>query len=300
MMPGPPPRHPSNRLDPCKSPRPFGMQLHAASVSMVATESVGRGSRRSLAAALSERSSLDSSPHASIAARMPYFANTRDADVAEGFGRAVCEDHPGASSAASSSARTSTSVAGPACDTRACFGPRPAPRGMLRAACSTLVTIRRSCFSGRFGRPAAWSRSRCRRPDPRGSQAQERRRKNAAHENRSWAGNTIPICTPDRHATHCRSLMAKKLEEQPTAAPRASVPALSRRQALFAGAAVAGGAAALASGSAKAAPSRGHVWERTYSGGPQRAADAPGQPGVDYQPTFTPGGSTLPFAMLGP
>ena len=93
--------------------------------------------------------------------------------------------------------------------------------------------------------------------------------------------------------------MAKKLPKQPSATSGATASAaLSRRQALFAGAAVAGGAAALASRSAKAAPNRGHAWDRTYSGGPDRAAETPGQPGVDYEPTFTPGGSTLPFKVV--
>ncbi len=93
--------------------------------------------------------------------------------------------------------------------------------------------------------------------------------------------------------------MAKKLPKQPSATSGATASAaLSRRQALFAGAAVAGGAAVLASRSAKAAPNRGHAWDRTYSGGPDRAAETPGQPGVDYEPTFTPGGSTLPFKVV--
>lgn len=69
---------------------------------------------------------------------------------------------------------------------------------------------------------------------------------------------------------------------------------VSRRRALLAGAAVAGGAVALRAKSAKAAP-RG--WEDSYSGAPARPAP-PGVAGTDYQPTITPGGSTLAFKVV--
>ena len=64
------------------------------------------------------------------------------------------------------------------------------------------------------------------------------------------------------------------------------------------GAAVAGGAVALSSRNAKAASGGGYAWERSYSGGPARAADPPGLPGRDYVPTTTPGGVTLPFKIV--
>lgn len=70
---------------------------------------------------------------------------------------------------------------------------------------------------------------------------------------------------------------------------------ISRRTALAATVAAAGGAAALASREAKAAGERG--WERSYSGGPERAPLRPGEPGRDYRPTVTPGGSTLPYTV---
>ncbi len=73
---------------------------------------------------------------------------------------------------------------------------------------------------------------------------------------------------------------------------------LTRRRALLAGVAVAGGTAALTSRSASAAP-RASVWERSYSGHRDAAAQPPGEPGRDYTPTFTPGGSTLPYTVVG-
>lgn len=74
---------------------------------------------------------------------------------------------------------------------------------------------------------------------------------------------------------------------------------LTRRQAVLTGAALAGGAALLSAKTAQAAPAT-RSWERSYSGGALgRAADAPGRPGRDYQPTLTPGGVTLPFKVVG-
>ncbi len=71
---------------------------------------------------------------------------------------------------------------------------------------------------------------------------------------------------------------------------------ITRRQALLSGAAISGGAALLASPTASASTARG--WETTYSGGAERLPRAPGQPMRDYQPTVTPGGSTLPFKIV--
>ena len=74
-----------------------------------------------------------------------------------------------------------------------------------------------------------------------------------------------------------------------------SIEDISRRRALLAGAAVTGGAALLAARPASAAA---NPWEKSYSGGPERPPLPPGQPNVDYRPTFTPGGSTLPFTVV--
>lgn len=74
-------------------------------------------------------------------------------------------------------------------------------------------------------------------------------------------------------------------------------PKLGRRTALLAGAAAAGGAVALASRDAKAAAG-GHVWAREYSGGAAAPSAQPGEPGRDYSPSFTPGGSTLPYKIV--
>jgi len=60
---------------------------------------------------------------------------------------------------------------------------------------------------------------------------------------------------------------------------------------------VAGGAVALASRESQAAPGRAR-WERSYSGGPAVPPQAPGEPERDYQPTVTPGGSTLPYTVV--
>ncbi|KIG16560.1 Multicopper oxidase [Enhygromyxa salina] len=73
-------------------------------------------------------------------------------------------------------------------------------------------------------------------------------------------------------------------------------PKLTRRQAVFAGAALTGGAALLASREAQAAP--GHNWDSTYSGGREPRPLAPGAPGRDYKPTLTPGGSTLSWSVV--
>ncbi len=73
---------------------------------------------------------------------------------------------------------------------------------------------------------------------------------------------------------------------------------VTRREAVLTGAALAGGAALLASGEARAAPTT-HTWEASYSGGAvDKPHDAPGVPGRDYTPSVTPGGSTLPFKVV--
>ena len=69
----------------------------------------------------------------------------------------------------------------------------------------------------------------------------------------------------------------------------------SRRRALVAGAAVAGGAVALHSREASAANRR---WERSYSGTAPARPLRPGEPGRDYRPTVTPGGSTLEYKIV--
>jgi FtsP/CotA-like multicopper oxidase with cupredoxin domain len=75
---------------------------------------------------------------------------------------------------------------------------------------------------------------------------------------------------------------------------------LTRREAVLTGAALAGGAALLASKPAQAAPVAGvRAWERSYSGGPPGApALAPGRAGKDYTPSVTPGGATLPWKVV--
>jgi hypothetical protein len=65
---------------------------------------------------------------------------------------------------------------------------------------------------------------------------------------------------------------------------------------LITGAALTGGAAILSSSEAAEAPPR---WKATYSGGPIDApAQAPGEPGRDYQPVITPNGVTLPWKIV--
>ena len=75
---------------------------------------------------------------------------------------------------------------------------------------------------------------------------------------------------------------------------------LTRREAVFSGAALAGGAALLAQRQASAAPAPGGGgWEHSYSGGPlDRPAQSPGVKGRDYMPTVTPGGATLPWKVV--
>ena len=72
----------------------------------------------------------------------------------------------------------------------------------------------------------------------------------------------------------------------------------SRREVVLTSATVLGGAALLTgSKSAHAAPTR--RWEASYSGGPVSSKpESPGEAGRDYQPTTTPGGTTLPFRVV--
>ncbi len=72
---------------------------------------------------------------------------------------------------------------------------------------------------------------------------------------------------------------------------------LTRRRAVFTGAALVGGAALMSGKTATAAPRR--TWEKSYSGGePGKPHDPPGQAGKDYQPTTTPGGRTASFKVV--
>lgn len=52
----------------------------------------------------------------------------------------------------------------------------------------------------------------------------------------------------------------------------------------------------MASRTAHAAPRA--RWAKSYSGGADRPPATPGRPGVDYQPSHTPGGSTLSFKIV--
>jgi FtsP/CotA-like multicopper oxidase with cupredoxin domain len=72
---------------------------------------------------------------------------------------------------------------------------------------------------------------------------------------------------------------------------------VSRRE-LVVGSALVGGAALLLQERAQAAPAARN-WAPSYSGGSlDRPAESPGVPGQDYQPTVTPGGTTLPFKVV--
>jgi FtsP/CotA-like multicopper oxidase with cupredoxin domain len=77
---------------------------------------------------------------------------------------------------------------------------------------------------------------------------------------------------------------------------------VTRREIMSAGAALAGGAAALkATGPAQAAPidATGRAWLRSYSGTDAGRALPPGQPGKDYQPVVTPNNVSLPWKIIG-
>jgi manganese oxidase len=77
-------------------------------------------------------------------------------------------------------------------------------------------------------------------------------------------------------------------------------PPVTRRAALLSGATLVAGSALVRG--AQAAPRAGQRWDRSYSGGASIARGEnnfpPGQPGVDYQPTVTPGGTTLPWKIV--
>jgi FtsP/CotA-like multicopper oxidase with cupredoxin domain len=73
----------------------------------------------------------------------------------------------------------------------------------------------------------------------------------------------------------------------------------SRRDAVLGGAVLAGTAALLVDGQARAAGASARSWDRSYSGGQLgRTPSAPGEPGRDYVPSVTPGGSTLPWRVV--
>jgi manganese oxidase len=80
----------------------------------------------------------------------------------------------------------------------------------------------------------------------------------------------------------------------------AKEPNLSRREAVLTGAVLAGTAALLSEKKAQAAPGSGaHVWERSYSGGPESPRPLPpGLPGDDYRPVVTPNGATLDWKIV--
>lgn len=76
---------------------------------------------------------------------------------------------------------------------------------------------------------------------------------------------------------------------------------VTRREAIFTGAALSGALVAAAARPARAAQSDagGRGWERSYSGGPdKRTSLPPGQPGKDYQPVVTPNGAALPWKIV--
>ena len=74
---------------------------------------------------------------------------------------------------------------------------------------------------------------------------------------------------------------------------------VTRREMIFTGAAIAGASAALAQTNTAAASQAAGApgWERSYSGGPDRALP-PGQPGRDYTPVVTPNGVALPWKVV--
>ena len=75
---------------------------------------------------------------------------------------------------------------------------------------------------------------------------------------------------------------------------------VTRREMILTGAAIAGASAALTkTNSAAASQGAGALgWERSYSGGPDRGAMPPGQPGRDYTPVITPNGVALPWKIV--
>jgi manganese oxidase len=75
---------------------------------------------------------------------------------------------------------------------------------------------------------------------------------------------------------------------------------VTRRDLILTGAALASASAALTkTGSAMASQGGSGVgWERSYSGGPDRGALPPGQPGRDYTPVITPNGVALPWKVV--
>ena len=77
-------------------------------------------------------------------------------------------------------------------------------------------------------------------------------------------------------------------------------PMVTRREMILTGAAIAGASAALTkTHSAAASQGAGALgWERSYSGGPDRGALPPGQPGRDYTPVITPNGVALPWKTV--
>ncbi len=74
---------------------------------------------------------------------------------------------------------------------------------------------------------------------------------------------------------------------------------VSRRDALFATIAAAGGTLALKQSAEAAQRVPSHKgWDARYSGPEDAKAQPPAQPGTDYSPVWTPNGSTLPFTVV--
>jgi FtsP/CotA-like multicopper oxidase with cupredoxin domain len=74
----------------------------------------------------------------------------------------------------------------------------------------------------------------------------------------------------------------------------------TRRQMLFAGAALTGGAALSTTRGETAAlkDSDTHAWDKSYSGDREAAPQPPGEPGKDYAPVITPNGAALPWKLV--
>src|SRR5690349_20158567 len=75
---------------------------------------------------------------------------------------------------------------------------------------------------------------------------------------------------------------------------------VSRREALLGSAALAGGAALLATArhANAAGGAAARSWQKSYGGGPDVPPQEPGRPGRDYMPVVTPGGAALDFKVV--
>jgi FtsP/CotA-like multicopper oxidase with cupredoxin domain len=87
---------------------------------------------------------------------------------------------------------------------------------------------------------------------------------------------------------------------RPSESPSKEHVMVSRREVIGTSAALAGASVLLAqtrAASANQADATGQTWARSYSG-TTLPPQPPGEPGRDYTPTITPGGSTLPFKVV--